>query len=119
MLTCAKRKDAPLTHGHVVTIIAKSLNINLDDFTRVVDCSYFTKQAFVRGKVVDATFQLILVRSRSCWRGLACPPPVVKEQVEDEQEEEDSQGGEPHDTVPFLPYSMPSGSSSRESHILA
>ena len=29
MLSCAPCKDAPLTHGYVVTIIAKALNINI------------------------------------------------------------------------------------------
>ena len=43
MLACAPRKDAPLTHGHVVTIIAKALNINLANYTRFAEHSYFTK----------------------------------------------------------------------------
>ena len=33
LLSCAACKDTPLTHGHVVTIIAKALNVNLDDYT--------------------------------------------------------------------------------------
>ena len=30
LLSCATRKDTPLTHRHVITIIAKALNFNLD-----------------------------------------------------------------------------------------
>ena len=56
LLSCAARKDTPLTHGHVVIIITKALNVNLDDYTRIVECSYFTNHAFVRGEVVDAMF---------------------------------------------------------------
>ena len=70
MLSCAPRKDAPLTHGHVVTIIAKALNINLENYTRKVKCSYFTNHALVRGEVIDAALRVILARSRSYWRGL-------------------------------------------------
>ena len=66
LLSCAPRKDEPLTHGHVVTIIAKALNINLENYTRKVECSYFTNHALVRGEVVDAGFTFILARSRSC-----------------------------------------------------
>ena len=36
LLTCPTRKDVPLTHGPVVTIIAKTLNVNFDDFDHVV-----------------------------------------------------------------------------------
>ena len=43
LLACASHKDAPLTHGHVITIIAKALNVNLDNYTRFVEHSYFTK----------------------------------------------------------------------------
>ena len=43
MLACAPRKDAPLTHGHMVTIITKALNINLANYTRFAEHSYFTK----------------------------------------------------------------------------
>ena len=60
-----------MTHGHIVTIIAKALNINFDAYTRKVECSYFTNHAFVRGEVVDAGFHFIPARSHSCWRGLA------------------------------------------------
>ena len=68
---------------------------------------------------MDAAFRLISARSQSCWRGITPPPPVEEEQDEDEEDEEESQANEPHDTVPLLPYPMPSGSSSGESHILA
>ena len=63
LLSCAPRKDAPLTHGHVVTIIAKALNINLENYTRKVECSYFTNHALVRGEVVDAGYTFIPARS--------------------------------------------------------
>ena len=66
LLACAQRKDAPLTHGHVVTINAKALNVNLANHPRVVEPSYFTKHAFIRGEVVDARFGLIPARQRSC-----------------------------------------------------
>ena len=59
LLACAPRKDTPLTHGHVVTIIAKALNVNLANYSRVVEHSYFTKHAFVRGEVVDSQFRFI------------------------------------------------------------
>ena len=59
-------KDVPLTHRHVVTIIIKTLNVKFDDFDRVIECSYFTKQAFVRGEVVDASFCLIPTHTSSC-----------------------------------------------------
>ena len=49
LLACTSHKDAPLTHGHVITIVAKALNIKLDNYTFFVEHSYFTKQAFVRG----------------------------------------------------------------------
>ena len=76
MLACASRKDVPLTHGHVITIVAKALSLNLDNYTHFVECSYFTKQAFIRGEVVDATFLLIPAPSHSCLRGLERPTPI-------------------------------------------
>ena len=65
LLICATHKDVPLTYGHVFTIIAKTLNVNFNDFDRVVECSYFTSQAFVRSEVIDASFCLIPVHTRS------------------------------------------------------
>ena len=56
LLSCVARKETLLTHGHVVTIIAKALNVNLNDYTQIVECSYFTNHTFVRGEVVDAVF---------------------------------------------------------------
>ena len=123
-MTCALCKDAPLTHGHVVTIIPKALNVNLDDFTHVVECSYFTKQAFVRGEVIDSAFRSILAWSRSCWRCLACPQPIAADAIEEEdenkvkeEEEKEPQAGEPHTTV-HVPQGDASGSSSSQSHLL-
>ena len=57
----------------MVTIIAKALNINLANYTRFAEHSYFTKQAFIRGEVVDASFRVIPAHSRSCWRGIRRP----------------------------------------------
>ena len=74
LLACASCKDAPLTHGHVIIIVAKALNVNLDNYTRFVEHSYFTKKAFVRGEIVDATFCLIPPCSCSYWRGIQGPP---------------------------------------------
>ena len=79
LLACALRKDTPLTHGHMITIVVKALNVNLDNYTRFVEHSYFTKQAFVRGEIVDATFRLIPPHSHSCWRGIQGAP-LVEEQ---------------------------------------
>ena len=76
LLTYASHKDAPLTHRYVITIVAKALNLNLDNYTHFVECSYFTKQAFIRGEVVDATFLLIPAPSHSCLRGLERPTPI-------------------------------------------
>ena len=66
LLSCAPRKDAPLTHCHVVTIIAKALNINLENYSRKIECSYFANHALIRGEVVDAGFTFIPTHSRSC-----------------------------------------------------
>ena len=89
LLACASRKDAPLTHGHLITIIAKALNVNLDNYTRFVEHSYFTKQAFIRGEIVDAAFRLIPPHSHSCWKGIQGPPPVEEQQHEESEEESD------------------------------
>ena len=67
----------------MVTIVAKSLNIDVSNFTRTVECSYFTKQAFVRGEMVDSSFRLIPAHTRSYWRGLAPPPSAEKSSSED------------------------------------
>ena len=99
MLACTPRKDVILTHGHVVTIITKALNVNLDDFMHVVEYSYFTKQAFMRGEVVDSSFHFVQVRTRSCWHRIACPSQVTESQEIEEEEEEDSE--EPPMPTPF------------------
>ena len=70
LLSCAPHKDSPLTHGHVITIVAKALNIDLASYTCKVECSYFTNHAFVRGEVVDVGFHMSPTWSHSCWRGL-------------------------------------------------
>ena len=109
MLACAPLKDTILTHGHVVTIIAKALNVNLDDFTRVVECSYFTKQAFLRGEAVNSLFCFVQVRTRSCWCGIAHPSQVAESQEMEEEEEEDSEEPpmpRPFGDVPSLTYPL-------------
>ena len=94
LLTCAPCKDAPLTHGHVITIVAKTLNVDLAAYTRKVECSYFTNHALVRGEVCDAGFRFIPAHSCSCWRGIARasrvdePPTTSEYQTESDPEEE-------------------------------
>ena len=126
MLSCAPRKDVPLTHGHVVTIVAKALNINLENYTRKIECSYFTNHALIRGEVVDAGFTFIPARSRSCWRGLPgatrIEEPVhhaIEEEKEEEDPEEDLPQYQPFEDVPLLTYPLQStpGSSSDHSPI--
>ena len=123
MLACAPRKDAPLTHGHVVTIIAKALNINITNYTRFAEHSYFTKQAFIRGEVVDASFRVIPARSRSCCRGIRRPP--QDEDSEEEEEEEEEEENEPDEAqpqptplgdVPMLTYPIQSEPDSSSAH---
>ena len=62
-----------MTYGHVIPIISKSVNVDFDALDRVAACSYFTKQAFVRGEVVDAPFCFIPAHIRSCWKGIPHP----------------------------------------------
>ena len=106
-----------LTHGHVITIVAKAFNVDLSNFTRTVECSYFTKQAFVRGEIADSAFRLIPAKTRSCWRGLA-PPPVEEHPME--EEESDSEEAAPFYTpfgdVPLLTYPLHSALESSSDH---
>ena len=116
-MSCTACKDTPLTHGHVVTIIAKALNINLDNYTRIVVCTYFTNHDFVRGEVVDVAFQFIPACSRSCWRGIVAltlvEEPHTSYQLESDPEEELPQYP-PFRDVPMITYPLqsPPGSSS-------
>ena len=105
LLTCVSRKDAPLTHGHVVTIVTKALNIDLGAYTREAECSYFTNHAFVRGEVCDTTYKFIPTCSRLCWRGFTLPSPVHEENIEEEEEpepEEELPQYQPFGDVPLL-----------------
>ena len=111
LLSCTPRQYALLTHGHVITIIAKALNLELDDFPKVVECSYFTNQAFVRGEVVDAAGQLIPARSRSCWLGVACPSDAAVL-----PEDEPTADVAPPSNAPSQPSA--SGSSNADSQLL-
>ena len=117
MLSCAPRKDAPLTHGHVVTIIAKALNINLENYTRKVECSYFTNHALVQGEVVDAALRFIPARSRSYWRSLPAAARVEEPmhqpmEEEEEEPEEELPPYQPFEDVPLLTYPLQSAPSS-------
>ena len=108
-----------MTHGHVITIIAKALNVNLANYTRFVECSYFTKQIFARGEIVYATLCLIPPHSRSYWRGIQGPP-LVEEQPHDESEEESDPEELPQYTpfgdVPLLTYLIQSATGSSSDH---
>ena len=93
----------------MVTIIAKALNINLANYTRFAEHSYFTKQAFIRGEVVDASFRVIPARSWSYWQGIRRPPQDEDSEKEEEEEEESEPKAElPQPTllgdVPMLTY---------------
>ena len=119
LLACASSKDAPLTHGHLITIVAKALNVNLDNYTHFVEHSYFTKQAFVRGEIVDDVFRLIPPRSRSCWRGIQGPLPVEEQQHEESEEESDLEEElpqyPPFGDVPLLIYPIQSATGTSSS----
>ena len=109
-----------LNHGHVITIIAKAFNVDFSNFTRTIECSYFTKQAFVRGEIIDSAFHLIPAKTRSCWRGLAPPPPVEEHPMEEEEEsdleEESAPPFTPFGNVPLLNYPLQSAPSSSSDH---
>ena len=86
-----------------MTIIAKALNVNLANYSRVVEHSYFTKHAFVRGEVVDSTFRFIPSTKRSCWRGIRKPPQdedSEEEEADEEEVEEEEEESEPEAEIP-------------------
>ena len=110
-----------MTHGHVVTIVDKALNINLDTYTRKVKCSYFTNHALVRGEVVDAALRYIPAHSRSCWRGLPEAARVeepMHQPMEEEEEapEEEFPPYEPFEDVPLLTYPLQNAPGSLSDH---
>ena len=108
-----------MTHGHVITIIDKALNVNLANYTNFVECSYFTKQAFVRGEIVDAAFHLIPPRSHSCWREIQGPPPVEEQPYNESEEEGDPEElpqYTPFGDVPLLTYLIQSAPGSSSDH---
>ena len=50
-------------------------------------------------RFLDSAFHLIPAKMRSCWRGLALPPPVEDHPMEEEEE------SDPKDAVPpFTPF---------------
>ena len=69
LLSCAPRKDSPLTYGYVITIVFKALNVDLAGYTRKVECSYFTNHAFMRGKLLMQDFILFpsSLLAWTCW----------------------------------------------------
>ena len=73
LLQSSSHKDVPLTYGHVITIIAKAFNIDFAQVTHVAPCTYFTKQALVRGEVIDASFRIVPAHTRSYWKGIPHP----------------------------------------------
>ena len=95
-----------LLHLSYSIYILTTLNINLANYTRFVEHSYFTKQAFVRGEVVDASFRVIPARSWSCWWDIRRPP--QDEDSEEEEEESEPKEAQPQPTplgdVPMLTY---------------
>ena len=121
MLTCTPCKDAPLTYGHVITIIAKALNVDLSAYTRKVECSYFTNHALVRGEVCDAGLKFIPARSHSCWRGIikasrVDKPPTTSEYKSKSDSEEELPQYQPFGEVPLLTYPLQSVSGSSSEH---
>ena len=121
LLTYAPRKDAPLTHGHVITIVAKALNVDLAAYTRKVECSYFTNHALVRGEVCDAGLRFILACSRSCWHGIAGAsrvdePPTTSEYKSESDPEEELPQYQPFGEVPLLTYPLQSAPGSSSYH---
>ena len=102
----------------MVTIITKAFNVDFANFTKTVECSYFTKQAFVRGEIVDSAFRLIPAQMRSCWRGLALPP-VEEHSIEEEEEsdpEEVAPSYTPFGYVPMVTYPLQSAPGSSSDH---
>ena len=87
-----------LLHLSYSIYILITLNINLANYTHFAEHSYFTKQAFIRGEVVDASFRVIPAHSRSCWRSIRRPP--QDEDSEEEEAEEEEEESEPEAEIP-------------------
>ena len=106
----------------MVTIIVKSLNNNLTNHPRVVEPSYFTKQAFIRGEVIDVKFHVIPTRKRSCWHGIRRPLQDEESESEDEEEQEEPALEEvqppptPLGDVPLLSYPIQSEPGTSSDH---
>ena len=99
------------------------MNINLENYTRKVESSYFTNHALIRGEVVDAGFTFIPTRSRSYWRSLPGATRVeepIHQAIEEEEEEEDPEEElpqyQPFGDVPLLTYPLQSAPSSSSDH---
>ena len=121
-MQCANRKDVPLTHGHIITIIAKAFNVDFAAVDLVAQCTYFTKQALMRGEVVDASFHLVPAHTHSCWKGI--PHPHFAGDQDDEEHaqvahvgddvhkkeqnmgDEENQENVPQDDAPIPSYPM-------------
>ena len=121
LLTCTPRKNAPLTNGHVITIVAKALNVDLVVYHRKVECSYFTNHALVRGEVCDAGLRFIPAHSCSCWRGIARAswvdkPPTTSQYQSESAPEEELPQYQPFGEVPLLTYPLQSAPRSSSDH---
>ena len=70
-------EDLSQTHKPKFPILSHEEGVKLTTikFREIVgfECSYFTKQAFGRGEVVDSSFRFVQARTQSCWHGIACP----------------------------------------------
>ena len=119
-----------MTHGHVITIIAKAFNVDFAPVDHVAPCTYFTKQALVRGEVVDASFHVVPTHTRSCWKGIPHPHFSGAHDEEDHAQVgiigDIAQGTErnvgdddwPQDDVPLPSFPTHGGASGSSSHDL-
>ena len=131
-LQCASRKDILLTHGHIITIIAKAFNVDFAQVDHVAPCTYFTKQALVRGEVVNASFRVVPAHTRSYWKGIPHPHFVGQQHDEEHAKvghvQEDVQGEDqgkgdatrqeewPQDDPPIPPFTTQGSASGSSSH---
>eukprot|EP00257_Ricinus_communis_P014282 XP_015571916.1 protein FANTASTIC FOUR 1 [Ricinus communis] len=80
-----------LTHGHLITPIAHALPISPSSLLsmKCVRLVHFTKNAFLRGEVIDDAFHLKHAQDRTCWIKKNQEPHKVR--IEEESEEEDDE----------------------------
>ena len=98
LLDYSTASTGPLTHCHVITQIAIALSISQSSLSsmRCVRMIHFTKQAFTRGEVIDAHFNLKHAHKRSCWikREQTLQTVHVVEEVEEEHDDHDHNASE-------------------------